>query len=99
MRKLLLMAGVLLAIGFVPASAYAQVVVGVNGMVCDFCAQALNKVFLREDAVDRIDVSLDDKTVTIHYKDGAEPLSEEIIGTLIYEAGYNMDGIRGVDAP
>jgi len=77
--------------------AQAETVVDVNGMVCDFCAQSLKKIFGRNDSVASIDVSLDDKTVTIHYKDGAEHLDEEQIGKLIYEAGYDMTGVREVD--
>jgi len=91
MKKFLFITAAIFA--FIPM-AQAQTVVDVNGMVCDFCAQSLKKIFGRSDAVESIDVSLDDKTVTIHYKDGAEPLSDDAIGTLIYEAGYDVAGIR-----
>ncbi|MFK7838962.1 MAG: heavy-metal-associated domain-containing protein [Bdellovibrionales bacterium] len=74
--------------------AMAKSVIDVNGMVCDFCAQALNKVFLKEDSVDRLDVSLDDQTVTIHYKDDAEPLDEEKIKEMIHWAGYDFVTLR-----
>jgi len=76
-----------------PASAN-QEVVQIKGMVCDFCAQALNKVFLEEDNVSHLDVNLDDQTVTIHYKDGTAPLNEKTIEKLIYYAGYDFVGIQ-----
>tara|TARA_E500000331_G_scaffold183724_1_gene176890 strand:- start:287 stop:535 length:249 start_codon:yes stop_codon:yes gene_type:complete len=35
----------------------------VNGLVCDFCARALEKVFLKREAVESIDVDLDEKVI------------------------------------
>lgn len=74
--------------------ARAETVVDVKGMVCDFCAQALNKVFLKEEVVDSLDVNLDEQTVTIYYKDGAEPLTDEAVEKMVYWAGYDVVGIR-----
>jgi len=79
-----------------PASAN-QEVVQIKGMVCDFCAQALNKVFLKEEAVESLDVNLDEQTFTILYKDGADALEEEKIKEMVYWAGYDFVGIRTPD--
>ena len=35
----------------------------VNGLVCDFCARALEKVFLKREAVESTDVDLDEKVI------------------------------------
>lgn len=66
--------------------------VKVNGLVCDFCAQALEKVFGEEATVDGVDVNLDDKVVVVNYK-GDEKLPEARLKTLIENAGYDMVGM------
>ncbi len=91
MKKILL--SIVIAVSF-SFPVHAETVVDVKGMVCDFCAQALNKVFLKEEAVDSLDVNLDEQTVTIFYKDGAEPLKNEQIEKMVYWAGYEVEGIR-----
>ncbi len=70
-----------------------SVYVDVNGLVCDFCARALEKVFGKEEAVDNIDVNLDSKVVTINFKDD-QSLDNETITTMIQDAGYHVVGIR-----
>lgn len=42
-------------------------VVNVNGMVCDFCARGIEKTFLKDRAVKRIDVDLERGKVLIAY--------------------------------
>ena len=70
-----------------------DIVVTVNGMVCDFCAQSLEKVFTKEESVNGINVSLDDQTVTVDTKDGQE-LSDDKIKELIEWAGYDLVEIK-----
>ena len=41
------------------------IVTSVNGLVCDFCAQALKKVFQKEEAVKALKVDLDEGEVRI----------------------------------
>ena len=78
---------------FVITPVFAKdVVVGVNGMVCDFCAQSLNKVFMKEPGVENLDISLGDKTVTIHLADGSD-ISDKKIRELINWAGYETASI------
>ena len=45
--------------------------VDVNGMVCDFCARALEKVFSEKQEVAAIDVDLDNGKISINFNDGA----------------------------
>lgn len=90
MKPLQLFFTVLLIALSAPSYAQAQTIrVDVNGLVCDFCARALEKVFGREDAVDAIDVDLDTKIITIRFKDGKN-LDDETITGLITDSGYNV---------
>lgn len=65
----------------------------VNGLVCDFCARALEKVFGRQDAVESINVDLDEKVITIHFNEG-QKLDDETIIELIADSGYDVREIR-----
>ena len=70
--------------------------VSVNGLVCDFCARALEKVFGKEEAVKGIDVNLDTKVITINFNEG-QSLDDETITKLVTDAGYNVEGIHRVE--
>jgi len=65
------------------------IVAKVNGLVCDFCAQALKKVFKKEDAVETINVDLDAGEVRVFLKDG-QNLSDERLTKLIRKSGYSL---------
>ncbi len=67
--------------------------VDIYGLVCDFCARALEKVFSKEDAVEGIDVDLDTKVVTIHLN-AEYSLSDNVIKQYIIDAGYNVEEIH-----
>lgn len=73
------------------------IVANVNGMVCDFCAQAVNKVFKKEEAVEAVDVSLDDGTITITCKPG-ETLDDARVEKLVKKSGYALVSIDRGDA-
>jgi copper chaperone CopZ len=70
-----------------------DIVVEVSGLVCDFCAQSLEKVFGKEDSVHGIQVDLDKQTVTVDLKDG-ESLSDEKIKEIIEWGGYDLVEIK-----
>ena len=42
--------------------------INVNGMVCDFCAQSIEKVFMKRDEVTGITINLEEQNVTIALK-------------------------------
>ncbi|MFK7886602.1 MAG: heavy-metal-associated domain-containing protein [Gammaproteobacteria bacterium] len=65
------------------------IVAKVNGLVCDFCAQALKKVFKKEEAVDSLNVDLDAGEVSIALKQG-QSLSDERVKKLIRKSGYSL---------
>lgn len=75
------------------AEKHEDVIAHVTGMVCDFCAQSVLKIFEDKAEITSIDVSLDDATVTFHQAPGAS-LSDEDIQDGIYYAGYDLEKIE-----
>ena len=61
----------------------------VNGLVCDFCAQAIEKVFMRRDEVSGINVNLNKGQIVISSK-ANQYLNDDTLKTLILDAGYNL---------
>ena len=92
MKKLLSILTLLLLLSGSPALANDtndDIIVHVNGLVCDFCAQSLKKVFGKEESVNDIDVNLDTQTVTIDTKEG-ETINDTKIKELIEWGGYDL---------
>jgi len=75
------------------ANGGAPVVVDVLGVVCDFCATAMNKIFSKRDEVAAIYVDLDKKTLSLVITDGSD-LSDKQIEKLAKQAGYRIAAIR-----
>ena len=75
------------------ANGGAPVVVDVLGVVCDFCATAMNKIFSKRDEVAAIYVDLDKKTLSLVINDGLD-LSDKQIEKLAKQAGYRIAAIR-----
>ena len=75
------------------AFAGEKVTIHVNGMVCDFCARALEKVFTDEEEVESLEISLSTKTVIVTLKDGQD-LSDEALAFLITDSGYEVDRVE-----
>ena len=67
--------------------------VDVFGLVCDFCAQAIEKVFMNRNEVTGIEVDLANGLITIFTKYG-EDIEDNLIRSLITDAGYNVDTIN-----
>lgn len=73
-------------------SCTGEILIQVNGLVCDFCARALEKVFGEEEAVSDIAVDLDNSLVTVRTH-ADKHLSSETITQRITDAGYNVVAI------
>jgi copper chaperone CopZ len=67
--------------------------VKVLGLVCDFCAKTIDKVFMDTEKVESTNVDLDKALVTINMKDG-QIFDDEFIKTKITEAGYSVENIH-----
>lgn len=77
----------------IDAASSAQIVTAkVNGLVCDFCAQAVRKVFKKQDAVESVSVDLDNGEIVLGLKAGAS-MDDETIGKLIRKSGYSLVSI------
>jgi mercuric ion binding protein len=76
-----------------PALAGAtQITATVNGMVCGFCAQGIAKKLNAEPSVDKVDVSLERKTVKVSLKEGRS-LDDETLEKILKDSGYNVEKI------
>ena len=95
MKKLLLTTALLVSLSMPAFAAHpgGTVYADVNGLVCDFCARALEKVFGKQEAVESINVDLDEKVITVHFNEG-QSLDDETITQLITDFGYNVQEIR-----
>lgn len=83
------------ALSFATSSyaATSSATVNVSGLVCDFCARSVEKVFGKQDAVSDVKVDLDAKTVAIHFKDN-QTIDDATITKLITDSGYNVVSIN-----
>ena len=77
----------------VDIKANADITVGLNGLVCDFCSIALNKTFKKHEAVAATYVDLDTKSMSVVLKDGAA-LDDAEVTKLVKKAGYNVANIE-----
>ena len=89
----------LILLTFCIGSAYAKTIkIGVEGMVCDFCAQSIQKVFLRQAGVEKVDVNLDIGKVIVKmadvFQDDEDGISDERIKQLFLDAGYDVSKIE-----
>ena len=89
----------LILLTFCIGSAYAKTIkIGVEGMVCDFCAQSIEKVFLKQAGVEKVDVNLNIGKVTVKmadvFQDDEDGISDERIKKLFLDAGYDVSKIE-----
>lgn len=66
--------------------------IGVNGLVCDFCARTLEKIFMKRSDVAGIDVSLDESRILISMQNGKD-IEDAELNKLVTDAGYNVSAI------
>ena len=69
------------------------VYVSVNGLVCDFCARSIEKMFEKKKAVSRISVDLENMLITIFLKDN-QKLNDETIIEVINDSGYDVTEVK-----
>lgn len=65
----------------------------VSGLVCDFCARSLEKVFLKRGDVAGIKVDLGKGSVVIAMKPGLT-IDDATLTKLITDSGYSVSGIH-----
>ncbi len=93
MKKLLLT--LLLAIGGT-AQAAQTITAHVNGMVCAFCAQGIEKKARALPQTEDVYVNLKQKIVAVQVKDG-HTLSSDTLKSLVKDAGYDVVQVETAD--
>ena len=94
MKKMIMMAVMLMPFLFSNAFANGNTIaVKVNGLVCDFCARALEKMFSKQEAVLGIQVDLDQALVRVDVKEG-QSIDDQTLKQLITDSGYNVVEIQ-----
>ena len=92
MRKFMISLIMAMALSAPAFASHKSLTATVKGMVCGFCAQGIQKKFSAQAAVEKIDVSLAEKRVTLTLKDGQD-ISDETVTKLLTESGYNVEKI------
>ena len=64
----------------------------VNGMVCGFCATAIEKTFKKQPEVKTVNVDLKNKLVTVTTKEG-QAMDDAKIKQLLKNSGYSVAAI------
>jgi copper chaperone CopZ len=97
MKKLIM---TVFALGFLAVPVQARhaeshlhdVTVKVDGLVCDFCAQSVKKLFSDRPEIEKVGVDLGAHEVTLDFKVGAT-LPDEDISKMIVDSGYTVSEI------
>ena len=94
----LLVAIVLTIFVAISVSHSKTIYIDVQGLVCDFCAQSIDKVFSKQVGVEKVDVNLNNGRVTIKmadvFQDDEDGISDERIKQLFLDAGYDVSKIE-----
>lgn len=88
----------LLLAGLAPAvTAHAATIeMTVNGLVCGFCAQGIEKTLRKNAATDDVFVSLEDRLVAVATKPDAD-ISDETLREALRDSGYDITAIVRTD--
>jgi len=81
----------------VATASVQQMTARVNGMVCDFCAQAVTFMFNKEEAVEAVTVDLDNGEIRLTLKDGAS-MTDARVEELVTKSGYDLVEIQHAGA-
>jgi copper chaperone CopZ len=87
---------VLLALSASTVTNAATIEMDVNGLVCAFCAQGIEKKLRAYPATSDVLVSLEERLVAVSTKDGQDIPDDELRRALT-DAGYSVNGIRRAD--
>jgi mercuric ion binding protein len=74
----------------------ATIEMDVNGLVCAFCAQGIEKSLKAFPATEAVFVSLEHRIVAVHLKDGSD-IDDAALRKAITDSGYTLVAIRRTD--
>lgn len=70
----------------------------VDGLVCAFCAQGIEKKLRKEAATEDVYVSLEHRLVAVALKPGQD-IADDALKALLTEAGYTVKAVKRSQAP
>jgi copper chaperone CopZ len=85
-------AAALLAVLVSGSASAATIELTVNGLVCGFCAQGIEKTLRRNAATDDVFVSLENRLVAIVTKPETD-IADEVLRQALKDAGYDVKAI------
>jgi copper chaperone CopZ len=97
MKKLIHIAAALAVLVASSATA-ATIEMNVNGLVCAFCAQGIEKKLRKLPATADVVVSLEQRLVAVALKDGQD-ISDADLRKALTDAGYKVINIQRTDEP
>jgi mercuric ion binding protein len=74
----------------------ATIELTVNGLVCGFCAQGIDKTLRRNAATDDVFVSLENRLVAVATKPDAD-IPDDVLRKALKDAGYDVKAIARTD--
>jgi copper chaperone CopZ len=83
-------------VGFAPGAFAKTIEMDVNGLVCAFCAQGIEKTLKGFPATAQVFVSLEHRIVAVELKDGQD-IDDVALEKAITGAGYKLVKIRRTD--
>lgn len=84
--------------GFASIASAKTIEMDVNGLVCAFCAQGIEKTMKTFPATAGVFVSLEHRIVAVQLKDGQD-IGDDALAKAITDAGYKLVAIHRTDEP
>lgn len=85
-----------LLLGFSSLVSAKTIEMDVNGLVCAFCAQGIQKTLKAFPAAEAVYVSLENRIVAVQLKEGGD-IDDATLRKAITDAGYTVVAIRRTD--
>jgi copper chaperone CopZ len=82
----------------VSAAHAATIEMTVNGLVCSFCAQGIEKTLRKNAATEDVLVCLEHRLVAIATKAGTD-IEDDVLRKALKDAGYDVKGIARTERP
>jgi len=70
----------------------------VNGLVCGFCAQGIEKTLRKNPATADVVVSLENRLVAVETKEGQD-IADDVLKKALTDAGYDVKAIERTTTP
>jgi len=88
-----------LAASLLSAAAHAETIeMKVNGLVCGFCAQGIEKTLRRDPATADVIVSLEHRLVAVSLKEGQD-IPDDVLRKQLTASGYDVKEIARTSTP